>query len=53
MALPVTEARFGGSCGLCDDRIEPGDRIARLPDDDEFVHAQCAENEGHDIEGDE
>jgi hypothetical protein len=50
--LPTTEARFSSACGLCDDRIEEGDRIARLPDEEEFVHARCAELEGYELDDD-
>jgi hypothetical protein len=50
VALRTTEARLSSRCGCCDEMIEPGDRIARLPEDDEFVHADCAVEEGHDVE---
>lgn len=47
MALPTTEARFPGRCDVCDGRIEEGDRVARLPDGDGWVHASCAVDEGY------
>lgn len=50
-SLPATEARFPGRCGVCDGRYEEGDRIAKLPGDEEWVHAACAAEEGHNVEG--
>lgn len=50
-ALPTTDARFPGRCGVCDERYEEGDRIARLPGDEEWVHASCAVDEGYETDG--
>jgi hypothetical protein len=47
--LPSVEAEFQGRCSACDEPIFPGERIARLPDDDEWVHADCARNEGYEV----
>jgi hypothetical protein len=33
-------AKWGGRCGLCDDRYEPGEECAYW--DDEVCHADCA-----------
>ncbi len=41
-------AAYEGRCALCDDRIHDGDEIVRV--DDEWVHAQCAEDEGEEVD---
>lgn len=47
--LLVREAEFDSSCSLCDERILAGDTITLLPDDEEWVHAHCAEDEGYTV----
>lgn len=49
-ALHLREASFPGRCAGCDDDIEAGDEIVLLEDEDEWVHRQCAEREGYDVE---
>lgn len=43
-----TAAYSGGRCGICDDRIDEGDECVHV--DDEPVHADCAEDEGVEVE---
>jgi hypothetical protein len=33
------EAKYGGPCGSCTERIRPGDQVTYA--DDEMVHADC------------
>ena len=33
------EARYPGRCGVCDERIQPGDQATYV--DDEIAHATC------------
>ena len=37
------EARYGGRCGLCDDRIEEGELVEFY--DDELCHSECVDDE--------
>jgi hypothetical protein len=41
-------ATFDGPCGLCDKRIVEDNLIVKV--DDEWCHADCAENEGFEVE---
>lgn len=43
-------AQYESECEYCGERIDEGDHIAKL--DDEWVHAQCAEAEGVEVEYD-
>jgi hypothetical protein len=42
------EATHSGRCGLCDLCINEGEEIVGV--DDEWVHADCAEEDGHEVE---
>lgn len=39
--MSAFEARYGGRCGGCDDRIRPGQLVVFV--DDELVHLDCEE----------
>lgn len=41
--LQTAIARWPSRCAACDERIEEGDEIALLEEDDEWVHRRCAE----------
>lgn len=41
-------ATYESTCELCGNRIHEEDEIVRV--DDEWVHAQCAEDEGYEVE---
>lgn len=47
MKLYPIEARHTSRCGICDDEIAEGELIVNL--DDEWVHAGCADEEGHEV----
>lgn len=51
MVLRVFVATYTSVCGLCDEAIEPGDAACYV--DDEPVHAQCATDEGYDIDAED
>lgn len=38
------EARFGGRCGSCDERIHEGDAV-RFEGDDNLIHDDCTAHE--------
>lgn len=40
---PLFEAKWGGRCGLCDDKYDAGDMVAYF--DGEVCHGGCAEKE--------
>lgn len=46
--LPATPARFNGWCHLCEHRILGGVEII-VPLDGGWVHADCAEEHGHEV----
>jgi hypothetical protein len=48
MSLRVIEATYSSRCGLCDDVIKDGDDIVQLSG--EWVHADCAEDEGAEVD---
>lgn len=39
----VFEAKYGGHCGICDDRFDEGDDVCFCGD--EVCHTDCAEDE--------
>ncbi len=45
--IPI-EATHKSTCGLCDCQIDEADLIVKV--DDEWCHAQCAEDEGYGVE---
>lgn len=48
MALTIRIANFNGRCGYdCGRMIHEGDDIVRV--DDEWCHATCAEDDGHEV----
>jgi predicted restriction endonuclease len=44
----VVVAAYDSVCGLCGGRIVEGDEIVAI--DDEWCHAQCAEDDGEELE---
>lgn len=48
--LFVVDAEFRGTCSLCEESIDLDEQIVKLPFDADWVHAQCAEDEGHDVD---
>lgn len=44
---PILSA-YMSRCQLCEKTVEEGDPIVKV--DDEWVHAQCAEDEGYEVE---
>lgn len=49
MSLRVVIAAYDGRCGLCGDAITADtDEIVNI--DGEWCHAQCAEDEGEDVQ---
>jgi hypothetical protein len=42
------EATHNGRCTLCDEAINEGEAIVKV--DDEWVHDDCAEGDGHEVE---
>lgn len=47
MRVYAIPARHPGRCGACDDEIGEGELIVNV--DDEWVHASCADEEGHEV----
>lgn len=43
-------AKYSGRCGICDETIKAGDESCFV--DDEICHADCAEEEGHEVKWD-
>lgn len=39
---------FSKQCGLCEREVQQGDDIVNV--DDEWCHADCAEDEGYEVE---
>lgn len=46
--MRAIRASFESRCGYCHGRIYEDEPIVNV--DDEWVHAQCAENEGEEVE---
>lgn len=44
-------ARDGGRCGMCDLLIREGDDVVYV--EDEICHADCAQDDGYDVEVDD
>jgi hypothetical protein len=45
--LHAIEATRSTRCGICEDQIVEGELIVNV--DDEWVHAGCADEEGHEV----
>lgn len=49
MAKTVHIANFySKQCGICEHEVRQGDRIVKV--DGEWCHAECAEDEGYEVE---
>lgn len=52
MVLEPTIARYDSRCAVCERLIHEGDdEIVFLPDDEEWVHVDCALDEGWEVQG--